>query len=576
MNKKTTNWFKIYFFVFCNISCFLIILTSCNSNGGDKTSPEPLSKNKLYGSFESKYKRYQKSENPFLAPISKGQVTAWTDTVWRGERVHTQIIIWTEKETINNIKYKVSDLKNAENTISSNQIRLRFGQYVIGDRDAAFCDEVKTRENIYIADALSQKPITTVFKEDPIKLWLTVDIPENSHEGIYEGTIEITGSDATSVTLNISFFVLNRTLPKVADWKFHLDIWQFPFQLTYIINRNGGSVLPFSDEYFRIIKPFYAMLADAGQKTVTAYIKDGAFGKGETMVKWTKLSNGTWYFDYSDFDRYVQELFSLGIDKQINCFSIVGWNKTINYYDAATESEKNLNYLIGSTDFNNLWNIFLTDFRSHLQQKGWFEKVVLYMDEIKNEEMRAVINLIKGHDKAWKIGLAGGETTLDIENSLYDYSTILGFNRKSTNNTIATYYTSCAQTQPNNYVTVENNPAEMTWLGWYASSKGYNGFLRWALDYWQSNDPMNAQDGANSSGDFSFIYRSDNTANAKPVSSIRFEMLREGIQDYEKIRILSSDTQIANVLKAFTETSGKNAKPVVEKAQSLLKKMAIK
>ena len=70
--------------------------------------------------------------------------------------------------------------------------------------------------------------------------------------------------------------------------------------------------------------------------------------------------------------------------------------------------------------------------------------------------------------------------------------------------------------------------------------KGFDGYLRWAYDYWTQSDPTSAQDGSNASGDFNMIYRSENTAAAVPISSIRLELLREGIQDFEKARILNN------------------------------------
>ena len=41
-----------------------------------------------------------------------------------------------------------------------------------------------------------------------------------------------------------------------------------------------------------MVKPFYLLLADAGQKCITTYIKDGAFRDGQSMVKWIKKMMG--------------------------------------------------------------------------------------------------------------------------------------------------------------------------------------------------------------------------------------------------------------------------------------------
>ena len=87
-------------------------------------------------------------------------------------------------------------------------------------------------------------------------------------------------------TFDIDFLVVNHVLPEPSKWKFHLDIWQFPFQLATLCTNEEQKVDLFSEKYFSLIEPFYRLLADAGQKAVSTYIKDGAFGKGQTMVQW--------------------------------------------------------------------------------------------------------------------------------------------------------------------------------------------------------------------------------------------------------------------------------------------------
>lgn len=70
------------------------------------------------------------------------------------------------------------------------------------------------------------------------------------------------------------------------------------------------------------------------------------------------------------------------------------------------------------------------------------------------------------------------------------------------------------------------------------------------------------------------IYRDGNTQSAIPVSSIRFELLRESIQDYEKISILA-DPKLNNAIQKFTTTSGGNAEKIVEVAEKLLKEILV-
>ena len=55
------------------------------------------------------------------------------------------------------------------------------------------------------------------------------------------------------------------------------------------------------------------------------------------MVKWVKQGDGTWGFDYSVFDEWVQFMMDLGIKDQINAYSLIPWTNELVYYD---ESER--------------------------------------------------------------------------------------------------------------------------------------------------------------------------------------------------------------------------------------------
>lgn len=85
--------------------------------------------------------------------------------------------------------------------------------------------------------------------------------------------------------------------------------------------------------------------------------------------------------------------------------------------------------------------------------------------------------------------------------------------------------------------------------------------------------PLNIQDGTNTAGDFHMIYRTDNTASSKAVTSIRFEMLREGIQDYEKIKIVSAPALDA-ALKSVDIASGRTAEKTILNTQHILKQIS--
>lgn len=565
---------KIYLTILCSIFCG-VFLIACSDNFEKPPGKEEIGKpdpNVVFqGSFASKFSRYAKGDNFTDTPLK-----IWSDTLWQNDRSHKQLILWAEKGEFRKLSYTVSDLKSENKSISKNNIQIRFGEYVKGDALALDCGgQGNIREAVLQADALSpEKRMTLSSDDDPLKLWITLNIPAETVPGRYTGTIVVKEGTVEIDEFELDILVVNHKLPDVKDWSFHLDLWHFPYQLTKLVNQNGNDIEMFSDQYFKLIKPFYTMLADAGQVAITTYIKDGAFEKDQTMVKWTKKTDGSWAFDYTNFDQFVEKMMSWGIDKQINCFSLVGWDTSIRYYDEANGQSTILPLDVSDTEYANIWNEFLTSFHTHLVEKGWFDKTVLYMDEIEESKMEKVVEVVKMNSAEWKIGLTGKAVNSSISSKLYDYSVILGHQR-SHKTPISTFYTSCSHTSPNNYITPQNSPAEMTWMAWHAAANDYNGYLRWAYDYWINIEPTDIHDGDNTAGDFSMIYRSDNTLSSSPISSIRLELMREGIQDYEKIKILSNN-QLNSFLDAFDEESGTNSLKLVSEGQSLIKEISSK
>ena len=504
---------------------------------------------------------------------------------WKGERITKQIVLWTSGQ-INNLSVSATDLTGSEGSISASSVTFRYGKYIKGDMLSKECGGYPTRSGYQqIIDAWSAEPVTSLNSSDPLKLWAVVQVPKNIPKGTYTGKI-IAAGGAGSVELNINLYVSDMQLPDAAQWSFHLDLWQFPAKIVEHYNANNPSdpIALWSDRHFALLEPFYRELADCGQKAITAHIKENALGV-PSMVKWIKKTDGEWEYDFTAFDRYVSTLMEWGISRQINCFSPIGWNENeIPYYDEASQSNRILTAAPGSELYNARWDHFLTLFKSHLDSKGWFDKTVLYFDEISEEKVLPVIdNVILPNHPAWKIG---GTITRDFSATakakFHDLSGVLGrnFSTAGFENKVFTFYTSCTQLFPNSFVTRENTTAEMTWMGWHAANNNYGGYLRWAYDNWQLNDPADARDGSNTAGDFSIVYRSSNTGTINCYPSLRLMMLREGIQDYEKIRILknlfqSSDPAklqtLNTVVRKFTMASGEeNAESLVNEGQQML------
>ena len=108
----------------------------------------------------------------------------------------------------------------------------------------------------------------------------------------------------------------------------------------------------------------------------------------------------------------------------------------------------------------------------------------------------------------------------------------------------------CTPQKPNTFVF--SPPIEGRYIGWYAMAYGYDGFLRWAYDAWPADPVRDARHSLWPAGDEFMVYPGGG-------SSVRFEKMREGIVDYEKIRILrdlasrSTNRDIQRQMRTFDD-----------------------
>lgn len=500
-------------------------------------------------------------------PSLEFQKKAFNHVAWRGEKVFAQAVVSSEEE-LKDVRLSVSDLRNGKSLIGAENIRLQFVSYVVSDLlDTTKYGQCGSREDkskwgeVLVADVLDINDSMTVPAGRKQPVWMTVSVPSDARPGKYSGKLTVTSSNAKARSLNVELTVADHVLPPARDWTFHLDLWQNPYSVARYEN-----VPLWSDAHFEAMRPVMRMLAEAGQKSVTATIMsrpwngqtEDAFG---SMVTKIRRIDGTWLYDYTIFDRWVEFMFSLGIDRQINCYSMIPWALQFDYIDQATSSPATFQAAPGSEEYNEYWGAFIADFARHLKAKGWFEKTMIAMDERPLESMQAVLGLIRKVEPAFKISLAGNyhePVIYDIVDFSETFSGKQEFpesakaKRKELGLT-TTFYTCCAEAHPNMFVI--SNPDEAAWLGWFAQAEGYDGYLRWAYNSWTLDPLTDTRFRTWPAGDCFVVYPGGR-------GSVRFSKLVEGIQDFEKVRILRSRWQetgneaklgqLTGILKSFT------------------------
>jgi hypothetical protein len=365
-------------------------------------------------------------------------------------------------------------------------------------------------------------------------VWISMNIPSGAHAGHYKGTINVVAK-GFETTLKLDIDVQNQLLPPPHEWKYRLDLWQNPWVLAW-----DNHLQPWSEEHKLLLKKHMKLYADAGGKYITTYAvnspwSDNSYSIEGGMIESVKTKNGSWKFDYKIFDEYVELAMSVGIDKAITVYTPLPGGYRFRYIDEKTGDYVTESWPPTSDKFKAYWNPFLNDLRAHLIKKGWLNKTYIGINESAMDETLAAIKVVRGNSPDWKITYAG-DWHPELNDLLNDYSFLAGkespldvVKNRSAKGFTTTYYVCCNPPKPNTFLF--SPPIEGRWISWYASAYGYNGFLRWAYDAWPQDPTRDARHGSWAAGDCYLVYPGAN-------SGIRFEKLREGIVDYEKIRIL--------------------------------------
>lgn len=505
----------------------------------------------------------------------------WSGEAWKGERVSSQLVLWST-DSITNVSIKMSNFISEKGVeLTSDVSQIRFVKYVITDEFAEGCGNRKSEDyaSSLAADALDFVSSYTIKSKETRPVWISINAPKDASPGIYSSVLTIKIQGQKSQEFKYSLEIIDKTLPPATTWKFHLDLWQNPFAVARF-----HKVEPWSSEHWVLLKPIMKNLADAGQKVITVSLNKRPWGgqtfdQFETMIDWKKKIDGTWEYDYTIFDNWVQFMMDLGIKNQISCYSMVPWGNEFYYFDEKENKEVKIKAPPGTREYEELWIPFLSQFKKHLEEKGWNNITRMAMDERGPAEMKAMFNLLDNYAPEFGTSLADNHKSYKLyPNQLKDLSVAFGstvdekdLKYRKKNGYISTNYVCCTDKFPN--VFTFSPPAEGVFIGWYSIAADFDGFLRWAYNSWVENPLQDSRFRAWPAGDTYIVYP-DNR------SSIRFEMLREGIQDAEKIRILREYFLDKNKLKELESLNNLVAKFNItskpENLESLLRDAKIK
>lgn len=502
----------------------------------------------------------------------------------RNENESFQIVVQPQKD-LKKVSLKFSDLQSRDGKIfSKNNITWNpVGYAYIFDPsiiNAGGSRNIMGKKGDWPDQLLDQTSIDTR-KATNAPLWVNVFVPTNTSPGLYQGKISILvdGEEYSSIKLVLN--VRNFTLP----------------------DNQQSSFFRGTDPGLRFMLPYYQKAFDGkwSQEEVAVMVYENlAKHRVNMLFGWpfppqyqpdVKIKDGKVVIDTAKFDSLMEIL----IDKlgfkflpfpTAQTHDILGSRAGYPWEGFAYMSDDYKKYLLGK-------NGYLSQMSKHLAEKGWLDKFFL---EIWHEpqcgkdidawktayELGKMIKAINPNIK-----LRIGGTCLDWNKTCPELFSIIDawgvymaassldklHDLKANENTTIT-------TSFNGFWLVDApaiNCRIMPWLLWKAKVDGYlhYGIFPYVNSWKNSRSfPMANTSGSVRNGDCQFLYPQRRTNTEKPyiVDSIRWELEREGAEDYEYFKLL--DDKIKKLEKldknnVYKEQINK-AKKALSQAESLV------
>lgn len=374
-------------------------------------------------------------------------------------------------------------------------------------------------------------------------IWLTVYVPKDAVPGDYRGSIEITG-DGQAQSVPIKVTVHNFTLPDART--LHITNWYSPNNIA-----NAHGVELYSEAYWRWLEVWARFMADHRQDTILIQPID--------LIKGRDDGKGNLTFDFSQFDRFVELFEKAGVIGIIEGGHIAGRNGPWEtpdfdgFYPAITmpdgSTRKNPQVKVTSEEYKHFLSMFLPALQNHLEEKGWLDHYVQHLTDEpipeNAESYKKAAGYIRQYAPKLKIidasmcSLITGAIDIWVPQPKEFGEKLSFFQEREKAGDKVWIYTCLDPKEKYMNRFIDYPLLDVRLLHWVNFKYNLPGYLHWGLNYWTGDpfkdlEPNWGGDTYLPPGDSHITY----PGKSGPLSSIRFEAMRDGIEDYELLKLL--------------------------------------
>ena len=377
-------------------------------------------------------------------------------------------------------------------------------------------------------------------------IWIDIAIPTGTPAGKYAGKITVLQDGKMLETLGLQLEVYNFSLPEETHLITYLNVSKSELERFYNKPPSDPEIEQLTQNYFDFL--YSHRMETWGNDPLVPEVTLN----GEKVE--VKLND-------SRYEYYMNKLKSKRVILDAGPYSLVS-KITAEPFSPA---------------FNDKVKVYLKAVDSYFRKNGWIDRLVFNspIDEPNTkkdyEETRQWALLV--HEAVPGVHFLATESPVSDNpdwgtlrgyvndfcvhgNSLNDPKVKQALLEEQAKGGEATWYISCDQAYPQPNYFIDAPAMDPVMVPWITARYHMNGILYWATNFWNQTpdpwlDPVTFISGFDCSGGYvlngegSLIYPGDHTKRYTgqpnvdgPVSSIRFELLRDGIEDYEYLWML--------------------------------------
>jgi hypothetical protein len=457
-------------------------------------------------------------ENPVTAAVAKGETATF------------QFLI-RSAYPIQDLKVEAGNLVNGDEQIAAT-LKAFVGYIRAGNHAGTPSRDAILPVSDYYPDCLLEVESVDVAPMQNQPVWVSYTIPRGVVDGDYSSPLVFTGKvngKRFKITKQVNAKVYPVTLPEQTLW---ITNW---FHTGEVSKMNGNQpVEQYSNRYWELVSGMANVMRDHGQNT---YILFDLY----TLCNVKRI--GTQYtFDFTNFDKKVELLIREGGLKRIEGPPLAGHSREVGSDYGIYVPEVGPMPFENDTTQNFLLQ-FLPALYKHLEAKGWEEMYIQHIaDEPVFESAASYVRIAEFVKKQMPgIPLIEAIISPDSANGLDIWVPMLDrhqkhyefFQERQAAGDEVWFYTCLAP--DGNYANrfLEQPLIQTRFLHWINYRYGATGYLHWGFNSWWGDTDDGTFDGV-PAGDAWIVYPGD----GKLYGSIRLAAMRDGIADYELLKLL--------------------------------------